>query len=82
MPLAPTWTTPRHAPCLGIDAAAALFLASLETPEWRGVPQASPSLSLLRKNCRDDAILWRACLPMERRQDVDLWLAYFLPKRP
>jgi hypothetical protein len=39
----------------------------------------APSLSLVRKNCRDDAVLWRARLPMEQRANVDLWLTYFLP---
>nr|XP_051222255.1 uncharacterized protein LOC127340554 [Lolium perenne] len=41
----------------------------------------APSLSLVRKNCRDDAVLWRAHLPMEQRADVDLWLTYLLPVR-
>jgi hypothetical protein len=36
------------------------------------------SLSLVRKNYRDDAVLWRARLPMEQRSDVDLWLTYLL----
>jgi hypothetical protein len=39
----------------------------------------APSLSLVRKNCREDAVLWRARLPMEQRADVDLWLTYLLP---
>jgi hypothetical protein len=41
----------------------------------------APSLSLVRKNCRDDAVLLRARLPMEQRADVDLWLTYLLPVR-
>nr|XP_051207036.1 uncharacterized protein LOC127322116 [Lolium perenne] len=41
----------------------------------------APSLSLVRKNCRDDAVLWHARLPMEQRADVDLWLTYLLPVR-
>lgn len=35
-----------------------------------------PSISLIRKNCRDDAVLWRARLPLEHRSDVDQWLSY------
>jgi hypothetical protein len=46
---------------------------------FQGLP---PSLSRLRKNCRDDAVLWRARLPMAQRCDVDLWLTFFLPERP
>ncbi|XP_051221775.1 uncharacterized protein [Lolium perenne] len=46
---------------------------------FQGLP---PSLSLLRKSCRDDATLWRARLPAELRGDVDQWLTYFLPERP
>jgi hypothetical protein len=41
----------------------------------------APSLSLVRKRCRDDAILWRARLPLDHRTDVDLWLTYLLPVR-
>ena len=41
----------------------------------------TPSLALARKNCRDDAVLWRARLPLDHRQDVDLWLTYLLPVR-
>jgi hypothetical protein len=44
---------------------------------FEGLP---PPLSLLRKCCRDAAILWRARLPMEHCADVDLWLTYFLPE--
>jgi hypothetical protein len=46
---------------------------------FKGLP---PLLSLIRKNCNDDAILWRVWLPKEHRCDVDLWLTYFLPERP
>ena len=42
----------------------------------------APSLALAQKNCRDDAVLWRARLPMDRRSDVDLWLAYLVHERP
>jgi hypothetical protein len=33
-----------------------------------------PSLSLLRKRCRDDANLWRARLALDLRADIDMWL--------
>jgi hypothetical protein len=36
---------------------------------------------LVRKRCRDDAILWRARLPLDHRADVDLWLTYLPPVR-
>ncbi|CAM0954816.1 unnamed protein product [Alopecurus aequalis] len=39
----------------------------------------SPSLSSLLKNCRDDAVLWRARLPTERRPDVDVCLNILSP---
>ncbi|KAK1693322.1 hypothetical protein QYE76_010019 [Lolium multiflorum] len=41
----------------------------------------SPSLSWIRKRCRDDATLWRARLPLDHRADVDLWLTYLPPVR-
>ncbi|CAM0901698.1 unnamed protein product [Alopecurus aequalis] len=37
----------------------------------------TPSLPSIRKNCRDDAVLWRARLPEAARSDVDIWLTYF-----
>jgi hypothetical protein len=36
----------------------------------------APSIALLRKRCRDDVVLWRARLPLERRPDVDVWLSF------
>ncbi|KAK1698224.1 hypothetical protein QYE76_014921 [Lolium multiflorum] len=39
----------------------------------------APSLS---KSCRDDVILWRARLTLAHRQDVELWLTFFLSERP
>jgi hypothetical protein len=41
--------------------------------------KTAPSLALARKNCRDDAVLWRARLPLDRRSDVDLWMSYLAP---
>ena len=41
----------------------------------------APSLALLRKRCREDAVLWRARLPHDHQCDVDLWLTYLLPVR-
>jgi hypothetical protein len=37
-----------------------------------------PSLSRVRKACRDDAVLWRARLPQAMREDVDVWLSLLL----
>jgi hypothetical protein len=34
-----------------------------------------PCLPLLIKNCRDDAVLWKARLPRARLADGDAWLA-------
>jgi hypothetical protein len=42
----------------------------------------APSLPLLLKCCRDDASLWRARLPPDHQEDVDLWLTYLVPERP
>jgi hypothetical protein len=42
----------------------------------------TPSLHLVLKRCRDDAVLWRARLPFACRDDVDLWLTFLLPERP
>jgi hypothetical protein len=33
----------------------------------------APSLALVRKCCRDDALLWRCRLPLDRRDDVLSW---------
>ncbi|XP_051224498.1 uncharacterized protein [Lolium perenne] len=41
----------------------------------------APSIELVRKRCCDDAVLWRGRLPMEKRADVNIWLAFFLPRR-
>lgn len=41
----------------------------------------SPSLRLVLKRCRDDAVLWRAWLPLASRDNVNLWLMFFLPER-
>lgn len=41
----------------------------------------APSIELVRKRCRDDAVLWRSRLPMSKRADVDVWLVFFLPRR-
>jgi hypothetical protein len=46
---------------------------------FQGLP---PSLSCLGKKCRDDAVLWRARLPLPQCCDVDLLLTFFLPERP
>jgi hypothetical protein len=40
--------------------------------------ELAPSIVLIRKLCRDDTVLWRARLPLERRPDVDVWLSFFL----
>ncbi|CAM0874569.1 unnamed protein product [Alopecurus aequalis] len=42
----------------------------------------TPSITLARKNCQDDAIMWRARLPVERRADVNLWLTFLAPEQP
>ncbi|CAM0947799.1 unnamed protein product [Alopecurus aequalis] len=36
----------------------------------------APSIQLILKCCRDDAVLWRARLPVVQRSDVDSWLLF------
>ncbi|XP_051210752.1 uncharacterized protein [Lolium perenne] len=44
---------------------------------WNGVvfQNLAPSLALVRKCCRDDALLWRCRLPLDRRDDVLSWVS-------
>jgi hypothetical protein len=41
-----------------------------------------PCLPLLIKNCRDDAVLWKARLPRAQLADGDAWLALLDSARP
>jgi hypothetical protein len=64
-----------------VDASPALPLAPVEAHKWGRLQRAHPFPLFGPQKLPDDAILWRARMPMDLRSDVDLWLTYLLSIR-